>query len=270
MAPLAAIVARVLSAKLWIQLHGIEAWEPYSRFHARSLRKADLLTAVSRYTRRRALAWLALEPHKLRVLPNTVDKRFTPGPKRGDLVDRHGLKGRKVLLTVSRLVADERYKGHDRVIRALPAVLRSQPNVVYVIAGDGDDRRRLEGLAETEGVSSAVCFIGQIAGSELLDYYRLADVFVMPSTGEGFGIVFLEASAVGLPVIGGNRDGSVDALAEGELGRLVDPDDLTNLGNAIMTAFERQRETGSEVALPHRFALENFRKHVDDLVRSLH
>jgi glycosyltransferase involved in cell wall biosynthesis len=100
-------------------------------------------------------------------------------------------------------------------------------------------------------------------------YYQLADVFVMPSTGEGFGIVFLEASATGLPVIGGNRDGSVDALAEGRLGALVDPNDVNGLAQAIVTALDQKRRRSSGVGGTGRFAMDNFVRHVDDLVRSL-
>ena len=93
----------------------------------------------------------------------------------------------------------------------------------YLVVGDGDDRQRLEELAQTTGVAHAMQFAGHVPHRELPDYFRLADVFVMPSTGEGFGIAFLEAAASGLPVIGGNRDGSVDALADGTIGTLVDP-----------------------------------------------
>ena len=93
--------------------------------------------------------------------------------------------------------------------------------------------RGLRPSPKPAGVGAAVRFVGQVARQELPDYYRLADVFVMPSTGEGFGIVFLEASAADLPVIGGNRDGSVDALAEGRIGTLIDPDDVHGLVEAI-------------------------------------
>ena len=139
-------------------------------------------------------------------------------------------------MTVSRLASSERYKGNDRVIRALPQVLLKHPETIYVIVGDGDDRPRLEALAAEVGVTEKVRFVGQVKPEELPDHFRLADVFVMPSTGEGFGIVFLEAMATGIPVIGGNRDGSLDPLADGVLGRAVDPDNGEELTSAICTA----------------------------------
>lgn len=109
----------------------------------------------------------------------------------------------------------ERYKGHDRVLEVIPSLLERFPNLVYVIAGDGDDRLRLEKLAKDLGVHAAVRFTGRIDNNDLPDLYRMADVFVMPSTGEGFGIVFLEAMACGVPAVGSDSDGSIDALGEG-------------------------------------------------------
>src|SRR5204863_3572114 len=142
---------------------------------------------------RRVLAQIVIDPTRVRVLPGTVDPRFRPGPKPHALLDRYDARGKKVLLTVARLSSSERYKGHDRVIRTLPRVLRDHPQTLYLIVGDGDDRARLEALALEFGVAEKVRFAGHIDAELLPDHFRLADVFVMPSTGEGFGIVFLEA-----------------------------------------------------------------------------
>src|SRR5262249_13068089 len=163
--------------------------------------------------------------------PNTVTSGYTPRPRRDDLISRHGLMGRRIILTVGRLAASERYKGHDRLIAALPGVLLRVPDIAYLIVGGGDDQSRLEHLASESGITDRVTFAGHVPDEELPDYFALAHVFAMPSTGEGFGIVFLEAAATGVQIIGGNRDGSVDALAEGRIGRLVDPasrDEITD------------------------------------------
>ena len=133
--------------------------------------------------------------------------------------------------------------------------------------GSGNDRQRLESLAREVGVADIVIFAGQVAATEVPDYYALADVFAMPSTGEGFGIVFLEAAAHGLPVIGGNRDGSVDALADGAVGIPVDPNDQEALTTALANALSG-RKPGSAASV-QRFVCENFSRHVDDLVRIL-
>jgi phosphatidylinositol alpha-1,6-mannosyltransferase len=268
MSPLATLISKTARKPMWLQLHGIEAWERPGRLVQAAAEKAALITAVSRYTRHRFLGWANISPEGVRVLPNTFNRRFAAGPRRSDLVEYHRLRGRRVLLTVSRLAASERYKGHDRVIAALPKVLERIPNVVYLIIGDGDDRQRLVELCKTMNVAQAIRFAGHVSHHELPDYFRLADVFVMPSTGEGFGIAFLEAAASGLPVIGGNRDGSLDALAEGTIGTLVDPDDVPQLVSAICNALDRGARP-TESAAVERFGLHNFNTHVDELVRSL-
>ena len=226
---------------------------------------AALVTSVSRYTRRRLLEWVGIDPARVKVLPNTVDPRFQPGPKPGYLLDRYAARGRKVLMTVSRLASSERYKGHDRVIRSVPRVLLEHPETIYIIVGDGDDRPRLEALAAEFGVAEKVRFAGRVAPEELPDHFRLADVLVMPSTGEGFGIVFLEAMASGIHVIGGNQDGSLDPLADGVLGRAVDPDNQEELASAICTALST---APANVDRASRFNVQAFTEHLQALVWS--
>jgi phosphatidylinositol alpha-1,6-mannosyltransferase len=265
MAPLAAALATLVGARLWVQVHGIETWQSPSDLHRRSIEAATLVTSVSRYTRRSLLKWVGIEPTRVKVLPNTVDACFRPGPKPSYLLEQYAVRERKVLLTVSRLVSAERYKGHDRVIRVLPRVLLDQPDTIYIIVGDGDDRPRLEALAQECGVADKVCFAGRVAPEKLPDYFRLADALLMPSTGEGFGIVFLEAMACGIPVIGGNQDGSLDALADGELGSTVTPDNEQELVSAISTAL---RTNSANVDGARRFNHGNFTQHLEALVQS--
>ena len=223
------------------------------------------MLSVSRYTRRRLLKWLGIDPVRVKVLPPTVDPRFRPGPKPGYLLDRYGLHGKKVLLTVSRLAAAERYKGHDRVIRVLPRVLADHPETMYLIVGDGDDRPRLEALAAELRVAQAVRFLGSVAAEELVDHFRIADVFVMPSTCEGFGIVFLEAMASGIRVIGGNKDGTLDPLGDEALGTLIDPHNGDELASAICTALSTD-PANADGAI--RFKASAFTEHLQALVWS--
>lgn len=267
-APLAAVLARICNARLWLQAHGIDAWQAPGKLIEAAVSRADLVTAVSRYTRRCLLGWSDLAPQRVRVLPNTVSNDYVVRPRRADLVQRYGLAGRKVILTVGRLSSSERYKGHDRVIAALPGIVARCPSAVYLIVGTGDDAPRLEAEATRLGVRERVVFAGQVPRDELPDHFALADVFAMPSTGEGFGIVFLEAARSGLPVVAGNRDGSVDALADGAIGRLIDPRDPVELADAILTALEGRQPTGPEAVA--RFNLANFEAHVDALVGQFH
>jgi len=138
------------------------------------------------------------------------------------------LQKKRVLLTVARMSAQERYKGHDHVIRAIPKLVNDGHDVVYVIVGEGDDRARLQLLTEKEGVASRVYFMGALNPVILVDAYRMADLFVMPSTGEGFGIAFLEAMACGTPAIGLAVGGAVDVLVESGLGKAVSEHDFVS------------------------------------------
>jgi phosphatidylinositol alpha-1,6-mannosyltransferase len=266
MASLGAAIARMLGVPLWLQLHGLEAWEGLAYTQHWAVRRAALITVVSRYTRRRFLRRADVDPSRVRVLPNTVEGSFGPGPKPDYLLDRYGLRGRKVLLTVARLAGDERRKGHDKVIEALPAMIASRPSLVYLVAGKGDDRARLEALARQVGVADNVLFIGMVAPDELADHYRLADAFVMPSVQEGFGIVFLEAAACGIKPIGGNRDGSVDALADGAVGIAIDPANSAELVRAVAAVLAGHGP--DPVVQVRRFCFGNFAGLVCDLAHT--
>ncbi len=266
MAPLAALLSKAAGTPLWLQIHGIEAWQRPRHLQRWAAECSNLVTSVSRHTRRLFLGWANCPPEAVKVLPNTVDERFSPGLKPDALLERHGLSGSKVLLTVSRLASSERYKGHDRVISAVAALRPTHPDLVYVIAGDGDDRPRLEELARELGVAEAVRFIGYVPDSELPDLYRAADVFVMPSTGEGFGIVFLQALASGIPAIGGGNDGSRDPLRDGADGWLVEANDISSIKRGIQGALAKPTEipVGSD-----RFAWSTFSQHIASVVPDL-
>jgi glycosyltransferase involved in cell wall biosynthesis len=262
--PLAHLTARLARAQLWVQVHGIDAWQPKGRFHRSALDRTKLITSVSRFTKHKLLSWAKLPPHRVRILPNTVASGFFPREMRRDLVEKYALDGKRVILTVGRLSSSERYKGNDRIIRALPEVIAQVPNAIYLIVGAGDDKQRLEQLAAERGLTGRVVFAGHVPDGELADYYALADLYTMPSTGEGFGIVFLEAAACGLPVIAGNADGSVDALAEGQIGCLVDPRAHGQVTSALIRAL--QGELAANAAGVQRFSFGNFAQHVDQLV----
>ena len=220
MAPLALLIARFKQAKLVIQMHGIEAWPRPSRLQRAATEAADLVLCVSRHTRACVLGWAAMAPERAVVVPNTVAEGFTPGDGH-KLRAGFGVEGKRVLLTIGRMDSRERYKGHDRVIVAIPDLVRRGHDIVYVIIGQGDDRVRLEEVARDIGVAERVRFLGSVGTRQLAEVYRIADLFVMPSAGEGFGIVFLEALASGTPALGLDFGGARDALAEGELGTAV-------------------------------------------------
>ncbi|NJR39050.1 MAG: glycosyltransferase [Leptolyngbyaceae cyanobacterium CSU_1_4] len=218
LAPLVRFVCQPWQIPYTVMIHGKEVWEPLPRPLRAALQQADEIWTVSRYSRDRAAAANQLDLNKIRLMPCAVDgDRFTPGEKSAALVDRYGLTNAQVLLTVARLWSGDIYKGVDMTIRALGAIAQSIPNVKYLVIGRGDDQPRLAQLAKDLGVGDRVVFAGFVPTVELPEHYRLADAYVMPSQ-EGFGIVYLEAMACGVPVLAGDADGSADPLQDGKLG----------------------------------------------------
>ena len=220
----------------WTVAHGVEAWNIQRPALQTALRNADRILAVSSYTRDRLLKEQNLNPNKISLLPNTFDaNRFQIASKPTYLLERHGLRAEQpIVLTLARLAAAEQYKGYDKMLEALPQIRQTIPNIHYIIIGKGDDRARIEQLIHQRQLQNCVTLAGFIADSEICDYYNLCDVFAMPSKGEGFGIVYLEALACGKPTLAGDRDGSVDALCHGKLGALVDPDDHCKIAQTII------------------------------------
>ncbi|MBH8555372.1 glycosyltransferase [Nostocaceae cyanobacterium CENA357] len=198
--------------------YGKEVWEPLKNQERRALASAAGIWTISRYSRDRACATNGLDPNKIKMLPCTIDgEQFTPGSKQSELVEKYGLTGNKVLMTVARLWSGDIYKGVDVTIRAIPQIAQIFPEVKYLVIGRGDDQPRLAQLAKDLGVSDRVVFAGFVPTEALIAHYRLADAYIMPSQ-EGFGIVYLEAMACGLPVLSGDDDGSADPLQDGKLG----------------------------------------------------
>jgi phosphatidyl-myo-inositol dimannoside synthase len=267
MAPLAFLLSRLYKVPFWLHIHGIEAWQKKSYSVGRACEKAALVTAVSRYTRRRFLTWAVIAPEKVRVLPNTVSHSFKPGPKNAAIIKRFHLEGKKILLTVGRLSAQEKYKGHDKVISVLPEILKSFPQFVYLIVGDGGDKARLKRIADEKNVSTNVLFAGQASNEELPDYFRIADLFVMPSTGEGFGIVFLQAASCGVPIIGGNADGSMDVLEDERVGKAVDSGNAQELAATIISMLSGS--SAQPQAAIQKFSKEKQAQFIQELVAEL-
>ena len=257
--PFARLAQMRCRSPLALVVHGIDVQQASDRMGLRYLaRRVDLLISVSDLTRQRFLQWAPLKHGRTSILANCVDlQRFTPGPKSQTLMDRYVLHGKQVLMTFGRLAGRDRYKGFDEVLEVLPQLLNTRPDLVYLIVGDGPDRQRLQAKAQALGISTAVVFAGRIAEPEKVDHYRLADLYVMPSRGEGFGIVILEALACGIPVIGSRVDGTREALLNGKLGELVDPGNPVELIETIerrLRSAEKGRPQGLETFSAGAFA----------------
>lgn len=236
--PLAWLVARRRRAQLALVLFGIECWRPTGNpFTNVIAARVDHILSISRFTAERFRAWSRAPLERFVILPCCVDlEKMTPGEKSAALQSRYGLAGRRTLMTMGRLAPTERYKGFDEIVDIMPRLLDRFPDLRYVIVGEGADRARIQKKAQESGMSDHVVFAGRIDESEKADYFRLADVFALPSSGEGFGIVLIEAAACGVTVIGSRVDGSREALLDGKLGALVDPSDAEDLFGALASA----------------------------------
>jgi phosphatidyl-myo-inositol dimannoside synthase len=235
--PAAIIAATISGGRIILLTYGIEVWSPRNFFSRWLLRRVFGFVAISEITIDRMKAWADIPPRRSFLIPNAIDlSRYTPGPKNDALISRWSLNNRRVLLTVGRMDAAEQAKGFDEILEVLPSLRKEMPDIAYLAVGDGSDRERLREKASRLGLEGNVFFPGYVDEAEKLDYYRLADVFVMPSRLEGFGYVFLEALAVGTPVIASKVDGSREAVRMGAWGTLVDPTSSGEIVDAIRVA----------------------------------
>lgn len=235
--PVASLASKLAGAPLMLLTYGIEVWSPRGAVWRHLVRSCKAIVSISEFTLGKLRAWARLDDVGTFLVPNAIDlSGYTPGPRDEALRARLGIGNGPLLLTLGRMDASEQAKGFDEVLEALPWLVQQYPGIQYCAAGDGSDRPRLEGKAQSLGVSGRVLFPGYIAEEEKAALYRLADVYVMPSRLEGFGYVFLEAVACGVPVIASRVDGSREAVRDGALGILVDPSDRRELISAIESA----------------------------------
>jgi glycosyltransferase involved in cell wall biosynthesis len=254
-------------------VHGAEMWNPKNWWWYRwFLKRTNHIITPSLFTqntithgigRGYQLAWTHIPP----ALRNAPTK---------NLQDLEKEDARKVLLSVARLEPDyflttqqvtSRSKGIDRVIKALPLVLQTVPMTHYLVVGDGSDRPRLESLVKELGLETHCTFTGYVSEEIKALHYQSADAFVLASTGEGFGIVYLEALACGLSVVGSALDGSCGPLLNGKLGTLVDPENREELATAIINALTVGKKTPPKEL--EQFSFEKFCERVTLMVRSI-
>jgi phosphatidyl-myo-inositol dimannoside synthase len=226
----AAAAIHALTRSRTVQYFHAEEIGAKPRLAAFAARRADASIAVSSYTAG-LVAATGSSPARLHVIGNGTDvpEQTTPLPAE-----------RPTIVTVARI--EERYKGHDAMLRALPLVLAKVPDAQWIVIGDGSLRAGLEALAQSSGIAGSVRFLGAVDDEQRNVWLRRADVLAMPSrlpaggfAGEGFGIAYLEAGAYGKPVVAGNVGGALDAVGDGETGLLVDPRDTGALAQALTT-----------------------------------
>lgn len=256
--------------------HGIEVWQPLGWPRGAALRRADLVVGPSADTVQHLVSEQRILPGKVQRLPWGLDPEFETrlaaavpqSPPPG--FPRIG----RIILTVGRWDTAEKYKGADTLISALPSVLKAAPDTSLVLVGDGDDRPRLEHLARDLGVSEHAHFLFGLTPEQFFACYASCDVFALPSSGEGFGLVFLEAMAYAKPVIGGAHGGIPDIVEDGVTGLLVPHGDVERLAQALDFLFNdpvRAREMGARGRdrIGKTFSFAQFQSHLTEILANI-
>ncbi|HEY2645431.1 MAG TPA: glycosyltransferase [Candidatus Acidoferrales bacterium] len=270
--------ARTRNFRSIIFTHGIEVWQALGWPRGAALRSADILTGPSADTVQHLISTQHVLPGKVHRIPWGLDPEFE-----GRIVAEGGLAptpppgfplNGQIILTVGRWDSAEKYKGADTLIAALPHVLKVAPEASLVLVGDGDDRPRLEELARTLGVSECANFLHGLSPEQLFACYANCDVFALPSSGEGFGLVFLEAMAHSKPVIGGAHGGIPDIVEDGVTGLLVQHGDAERLAQALESLLSnpsRAREMGARGRdrLEKTFSFAQFQSRLMQLLDSV-
>lgn len=298
------------ASKQWFMIYGIDAWERLDAIRRRALRKSDLIVSISQYTKDEFTRLNDIEPDKVKLLPCALDPFFdsriaqsrnrAPGaasdatlpnsPRPVGEGGRQRLPGEggaqsnsdssrlttyssrpPILLTVARLSKSDDYKGLDHVLRALPAVALAVPGVRYVIIGDGDGRPRLEQLARELGVAERVEFRGRVSEEALARVYAECSLFVMPSSKEGFGIVYLEAANFGKACVVDSRGAASEVVLDGETGRVVHQDEPARLEQTIVELLRSPADLdrmgrNAKRRLEERFTYESFKENLRGLL----
>ena len=278
LAPVGWLVKKRTGARLAVVAWGTDVWERLPLHRQWPLRRADAVLAISRHTAEQVEKIQGVDAARIHLMPLALEPAFWDRAQNvGEVRLPPGFPPGSTLLTVTRLAANEGYKGVDTVIQALPQLARAVPDVQYVVVGDGDDRPRLEALGRTLGVADRVHFLGwrDALSPDLVACYANCDVFVMPSRGEGFGLVFLEAMAFGKPVVGGAHGGTADVIEDGVTGFLVCHGDIERLTQVLATLLRDRglrQEMGqrARASVQGKFLFAHFearlRKLVEDLV----
>src|ERR1051325_320777 len=249
-------------------VHGVDVWSKLAPLRRQGLQQADFIISVSEYSKRQISELNGPVNGRFYLLPNAL--QWDEGYDTGMLALPTSPIGTR-LLTVCRLDGAERYKGVDMVIEALPSVAAEVPAVKYVIVGSGSDTARLKELARRVGVAERVDFLGSVNDSELRLQYQACDVFVMPSAGEGFGIVFLEAMQYSKPIVAANSGGSPEVVQNEGTGLLVRYGDILQLKQTLVRLClnpelrSRLGQAGRQ-RLQERFTFPHFKKTLTNIL----
>jgi phosphatidyl-myo-inositol dimannoside synthase len=235
LAPIASWMKRLApQIKIIVMAHGVEVWQPLPPPRHAALLAADIVLAASTSTVQKVTEVQQVPPEKIRKLPWPLDPEvlsMADAPEH--LAAPEAFPSGPVILTVGRWAASEQYKGVDDLIRALAQLRSTHKDLTLAAVGGGDDLPRLQKLAAELGIASAVRFLTGLSKQDLAACYARADIFALPSTGEGFGLVFLEAMAFAKPIVAAAAGGSTDLVEHNVNGLLIPPHDQAALTRAL-------------------------------------
>jgi phosphatidyl-myo-inositol dimannoside synthase len=261
------------SVKIILMAHGIEVWKPLSSRQKMLLAACDTIVSVSSFTKEKISMLHNIPSSKSVVLNNCIDPfLIKPAIKKRDeaMMQRYGiLDDDKVLLTLTRLSNKDRYKGYDFILDALRDIVKKYPKVKYILAGsyETEEKKYIEEKIKRFDLNSNIIITGFIAEEELPNLFSMADIYVMPSVKEGFGIVFIEAMYYGVPVIAANVDGSTDALLQGKLGYLIPPENPLKIAEAVEAIFENEKtSTPNYKLLMESFGYSTYKNKLEKVV----
>ena len=258
-----------LRCRYGVFLHGIEAWKTLSAREQRVLAAADVRVANSHYTAARVMEMYPaigpIDACPLGLLPGGCE-----APADGAALPP---LGRHAVLVVGRMLGSERYKGHDQLIDAWPHVVARVHDAQLVFAGSGDDLQRLRSRAAESPAGASIVFTGFVARPTLSALYDRAAVFALPSRGEGFGLVYLEAMAHRLACVGSIHDAAPEVIVDGVTGQLVDQDNVPGMADTLATLLldESRRRAMGEAGyerVAREFTFDRFSDRLRELLRA--
>lgn len=261
------------SAKIMLLAHGIEIWGELNFYKKKMLSACDKILCVSRFTADKVLANNRLPNTEVNVLNNCIDP-FLPLPDPAyssqKLREKYKIESDDVvLMTLTRLSYADRYKGYDVLLNAMVSLVKTNKKIKYLLAGGytKDEKVFIDQLVQENGIAENVILAGYIPEDELTGHFSMADIYVMLSTKEGFGIVFIEAMYYGLPVIAGNKDGSTDALLNGQLGLLIEPNSVPAAADAIekMILARKAFKPDYKLLMEH-FGYDTYKRNLEKII----
>jgi glycosyltransferase involved in cell wall biosynthesis len=253
------IIANIMRIAYSMMVHGIEVLRPLSFIKKVALSKAKKVISVSNHTKMMAQNWSNVFK-KAEVCPLGIDLQLSQPLSNNSVKEhKHVLRDRRTILIVARMDANEVYsKGHQELIETVALLKERLPEILLIIVGRGSAKSMFERLVVERKIENNVLFTGFVPDEKLHSYYKHCDVFAMPSRGEGFGLVYLEAMAYGKPCIGSNADAAKEVISDGEAGYCVNPDNIEELAERLfqlLTDSELRKKMGK--AGQKRY-LENF------------